>query len=80
MREVVILSGARTPIGAFMGALGGVPAPRLGGIAIKAALERARVAPEQVNEVLMGCVLPAGKCCGCLSAPSICRSTRAGCA
>src|SRR4051794_10572887 len=61
MREVVILSGARTPIGAFMGALGEVPAPRLGGIAIKAALERAGVPADRVDEVFMGCVLPAGQ-------------------
>ena len=61
MREVFILSGARTPIGAFQGALSTVPAPRLGGAAIKAALERADLAPERVNEVYMGCVLPAGQ-------------------
>jgi acetyl-CoA C-acetyltransferase len=61
MREVFILSGARTPIGAFQGALSTVPAPRLGGAAIKAALERAGLAPERVNEVYMGCVLPAGQ-------------------
>jgi acetyl-CoA C-acetyltransferase len=61
MRNVVILGGARTPIGSFLGALAEVPAPRLGGIAIKAALERAKVPAERVNEVLMGCVLPAGQ-------------------
>ncbi len=61
MREVVILSGARTPIGAFMGTLAEVPAPRLGGIAIKAALERGGVPGERVDEVFMGCVLPAGQ-------------------
>ena len=61
MREVVILSGARTPIGAFLGALSEVPAPRLGGTAIKAALERAHVPAEQIGEVYMGCVLPAGQ-------------------
>jgi acetyl-CoA C-acetyltransferase len=57
----MILSGARTPIGAFQGALSEVPAPRLGAVAIKAALERARVPAERVAEVYMGCVLPAGQ-------------------
>jgi acetyl-CoA C-acetyltransferase len=61
MREVVILSGARTPTGAFLGALSEVPAPRLGGIAIKAALDRAHVSADRVGEVYMGCVLPAGQ-------------------
>jgi acetyl-CoA C-acetyltransferase len=56
----VILSAARTPVGSFGGSLGSVSAPRLGAIAIKAALERAGVAPEQVSEVVMGNVLTAG--------------------
>ncbi len=60
MREVVIASGARTPIGSFMGALSSIPAPKLGSIAIKAALERAGIKPDQVDEVLMGCVLQGG--------------------
>ena len=60
MREVVIVSGARTPIGSLQGALSGIKATELGGIAIKAALERAGVAANEVDEVLMGCVLPAG--------------------
>jgi acetyl-CoA C-acetyltransferase len=59
-REVVIVSAARTPIGSFGGALGTVPSPTLGAVAIKAALERAGVAGAEVDEVLMGCVLPAG--------------------
>ncbi|MCH9682637.1 MAG: acetyl-CoA C-acetyltransferase [Deltaproteobacteria bacterium] len=59
-REVVIVSAARTPIGSFGGALSTVSAPKLGGIAIKAALERAGVDAADVSEVLMGCVLPAG--------------------
>ncbi|MDO5056240.1 MAG: acetyl-CoA C-acetyltransferase [Lautropia sp.] len=58
---VVIVSAARTPIGAMLGALSGLPATELGGIAIKAAVERAGIKPEQVQEVLMGCVLPAGQ-------------------
>jgi acetyl-CoA C-acetyltransferase len=59
-REVVIVAGARTPIGSFQGALASIPAPRLGAAAIKAALERGGVKPEQVDEVYMGCVLQAG--------------------
>ncbi len=57
---VVIVSVARTPLGAFQGELSGLTGPQLGAVAIKAAVERAGVAPEQVQEVLMGCVLPAG--------------------
>jgi acetyl-CoA C-acetyltransferase len=60
MRDVVIVSGARTPIGSFLGALAPLPAPRLGATAIREALARARVAGEEVSEVYMGCVLPAG--------------------
>ncbi|MCA9696305.1 MAG: acetyl-CoA C-acetyltransferase, partial [Myxococcales bacterium] len=59
-REVVIASAARTPIGSFQGALASVTATRLGSIAIKAALERAGVEGKDVDEVLMGMVLPAG--------------------
>jgi acetyl-CoA C-acetyltransferase len=58
--SVYIVSAARTPIGSFQGALASVPAPRLGAAAIKSALERASVAPEQVGEVFMGNVLSAG--------------------
>ena len=60
-REVVIVSGARTPIGSFGGALSSVPAHKLGAVAIQAALERAGVEGKDVDEVLMGCVLPAGQ-------------------
>ncbi|HWP30134.1 MAG TPA: acetyl-CoA C-acetyltransferase [Fimbriimonadales bacterium] len=60
MKSTVILSGARTPIGSFMGSLSSLSAPKLGAIAIKGALERAKVRPEQVDEVLMGCVLQGG--------------------
>src|SRR5688572_1596155 len=59
-REVVIVGAARTPIGAFNGSLASLTAPQLGAIAIKAALERAGVSPEAVNEVIMGCVLQGG--------------------
>ncbi len=57
---VYVVSAARTPIGAYLGALAGVPAPQLGAIAIKSALERAGVAPALVGEVFMGNVLSAG--------------------
>lgn len=60
MREVVIVGAARTPIGSFLGALASVPSPKLGSIAIKAALEKAGLSPDSVGEVYMGCVLPAG--------------------
>ncbi len=60
-REVVIASAARTPIGAFQGSLAALTAPQLGSVAIKAALERAGIAGKDVQEVLMGCVLPAGQ-------------------
>ena len=58
--SVVILAAKRTPIGAFQGVFGSVAAPQLGAAAIKGALEAARVAPETVEEVIMGCVLAAG--------------------
>ena len=57
MREVVIVSAARTPIGAFGGSLKGVPTRKLGAIAIKGAIERAGIKPEMVDEVIMGAVL-----------------------
>lgn len=60
MEQVYILSAARTPIGSFQGAYSEVPAPKLGAAAIKAALERAGVNPDQVGEVIMGEVLTAG--------------------
>ena len=58
--EVVIVSYARTPIGAFGGSLAALSAPQLGSVVIKAALERAAVAPDKVDEVIMGNVLTAG--------------------
>ena len=57
MREVVIVSAARTPIGSFGGSLKDVPTRKLGAIAIKGAIERAGIKPEMVDEVVMGCVL-----------------------
>jgi len=59
--EVVIASAARTPIGSFQGALSTVPAPDLGATAIREAVKRAGLEPDQVERVLMGCVLPAGQ-------------------
>lgn len=59
MKEVYIVSAVRTPIGSFGGALKDVSATKLGAIAIKAAVEKTGIKPEQVNEVLMGCVLQA---------------------
>lgn len=60
MRDVVILSAMRTPIGRFQGALAPVPAPRLGAAAIAEAVRRAGVAPDLVDEVYMGIILAAG--------------------
>ncbi|MCA2977704.1 MAG: acetyl-CoA C-acetyltransferase [Myxococcaceae bacterium] len=59
-RDVVIVGAARTPIGAFQGALSSLRAPELGAVAIKAALERAGLKPEQVDQVFLGNVLQAG--------------------
>src|SRR5438477_8448810 len=58
--EAVIVGAARTAIGAFQGSLASLPAPRLGAVAIKAALERAGVKPEDVKTVFMGQVLQGG--------------------
>jgi acetyl-CoA C-acetyltransferase len=60
MKDVVIVSGARTPIGSFQGALASQSAPRLGAVAVRAALERGAVPADAVGEVYLGCVLPAG--------------------
>ena len=58
---IVIVSAVRTPMGAFQGELKGFAAPQLGAAAIRAAVERAKIQPEDVQEVIMGCVLPAGQ-------------------
>jgi len=58
---VVIVGAARTPMGGFQGELSEAKAPELGAVAIKAALDRAGVPAVDVDEVLMGCVLPAGQ-------------------
>ncbi|MEZ4404717.1 MAG: acetyl-CoA C-acyltransferase [Kofleriaceae bacterium] len=60
MRDVVIVGAARTPIASFLGSLSSVSAPKLGAVAIKAALSRAQVDGADVELVYMGCVLPAG--------------------
>ncbi len=58
--QAVIVSAVRTPIGRFQGALRSLPAPQLGALAIRAALDRAALDPGRVDEVVMGCVLQAG--------------------
>ena len=58
---IVIASIARTPMGSFQGSLSLLTAPELGAAAIKASLERAAIEPDDVSEVIMGCVLPAGQ-------------------
>ena len=60
MKEVVIVSAARTPIGSFLGSLSTIPAPKLGAIAIKGALDKINLDPQLVEEVLMGNVVQAG--------------------
>ncbi|NNC62424.1 MAG: acetyl-CoA C-acyltransferase [Eudoraea sp.] len=60
MKEVVIVSVARTPIGSFLGSLSGIPATKLGAIAIKGALDKIGLSPDSVEEVLMGNVVTAG--------------------
>jgi len=57
---IVIVGAARTPMGGFQGDLADVPAPELGAVAIRTALDRSGVAADDIDEVLMGCVLPAG--------------------
>jgi len=59
-KEVVIVSAVRTPIGSFLGALSSIPAPKLGSIAIKGALDQISLEPSMVEEVLMGQVVQAG--------------------
>ena len=60
MRTSVIVAGARTPIGKFGGALSSLSATDLGGVAIKAAVNRAGISPDQVQYLIMGQVLQAG--------------------
>lgn len=60
MSDAFIVTGARSPIGKFLGGLTDVPAPKLGALAIAEVLKRGKVAPELVDEVIMGCVIQAG--------------------
>ena len=60
MKEVYLVSCCRTAIGSYGGSLKGVPAPQLGTIVAKAAIERANITPDQLDEVIFGCILPAG--------------------
>jgi len=60
MREAVIVSAVRTPVGKFQGSLQSFASPRLGALAVREAVRRAGLAPEQVDECIMGCVLQAG--------------------
>lgn len=59
MSDIVIAGAKRTAIGSFLGQFTGVPSPELGSVAMKAALEQSGIAPGEVDEVIMGCVLPA---------------------
>jgi len=61
MKDVVIIGATRTPMGGFQGVFAGVSAAELGGRAIFAAIESAGISPDDIEEVLMGCVLPAGQ-------------------
>lgn len=61
MNEVLIISGARTPVGSFNGVLSSFTASQLGSIAIKETVKRANIKPESVSEVIMGCVLQGGQ-------------------
>ncbi|WP_455232301.1 acetyl-CoA C-acyltransferase [Geopseudomonas aromaticivorans] len=60
MSDIVIVSAVRTPMGGFQGSLSALTAPQLGAAALRAAVERAGIAPAEVDEVIMGCVLAAG--------------------
>src|SRR5262245_10983959 len=59
MKDIVILGAARTPIGSFLGTLSALPAPKLGSVAIKCALEQSRLGPGAIQQVIMGNVLQA---------------------
>jgi acetyl-CoA C-acetyltransferase len=60
LNEAVIISAARTPVGKFLGSLKGFSAPELGAIAVRESVKRAGIKPEDVDEVIMGCVIQAG--------------------
>src|ERR1041385_2169848 len=60
LNEAVIISAARTPVGKFLGSLKSFSAPQLGAIVVRESVKRAGVKPEDVDEVIMGCVIQAG--------------------
>ena len=60
LKEVVVVSAKRTPVGSFQGVLSTVPAPKLGSIVIKSVLDETKIDFKEIDEVIMGCVLPAG--------------------
>ena len=60
LNEAVIISAARTPVGKFLGSLKGFTAPQLGALVVRESVKRAGVKPEDVDEVIMGCVIQAG--------------------
>lgn len=60
LKEVVIVAAKRTPVGSFQGSLSTVPAPKLGSTVIKSIVSETKIDPLQIDEVIMGCVLPAG--------------------
>lgn len=61
LREVVIVSAKRTPVGSFQGSLSTVPATKLGSVVIKNIIDETNIDPKKIDEVIMGCVLPAGQ-------------------
>jgi acetyl-CoA C-acetyltransferase len=61
LREVVVVSTKRTPVGSFQGVLSTVSAPKLGSVVIKSILDETKIDPKEIDEVIMGCVLPAGQ-------------------
>lgn len=60
-KEVVVVSAKRTPVGSFQGSLSTVPATKLGSVVIKSILDETEIDPKEIDEVIMGCVLPAGQ-------------------
>ena len=60
MHEVVIVAATRTAVGSFQGSLAQIPAPQLGALVVRSLLEKTGVAPEQIDEVILGQVLTAG--------------------
>ena len=60
MSKIVIVAATRTPMGSFQGSLSGLTAPDLGAVAIQTAVKQANISVNEIDEVIMGCVLPAG--------------------